>query len=152
MSFPNKEREDRIRERMAQATAAALSGDGWVQLGKTWNMTAAGALTWCRSHVPKEIMQQIGKNGYHRRTPRSENRERHYEGGRLVLKGPPRTQPRRFVTCQHWFYRDRQAVQCGAPTENGKPTCKACLALEMKGTGRTRKDMIFSVRSSRISA
>lgn len=41
--------------------------------------------------------------------------------------------PRRYDTCQHWTYADRKLSQCGAPTENGRPTCDACKRKESQG-------------------
>lgn len=154
MSFPRAEREQLIAKRIEQAKQAAESGDGWVALGATWSMTSAGALTWCRHHVSKEIMHQIGQNGLRskKRRPENRTRNRHYQQGRLQPMDPPKTPPRRWDSCQHWSYSNRQLRQCGAPTENGAPTCKSCATLEAVGTGRTRKDMLFSIHSSRISA
>lgn len=47
---------------------------------------------------------------------------------------------RRYETCQHYFYRDRQLVQCGVPTENGRPTCTACARIEALGPRQARRD------------
>ncbi len=58
------------------------------------------------------------------------------------VSAPFVTVPTRYATCQHWSYANRKLSQCGAETEDGKPTCKSCKALESAGPRQARKDLI----------
>ena len=125
MTFRADEREERTAERIQQAHDAARTGDGWVELGAVWGMTSAGALMWCRNHVPAPVMQQIARNGINQRAkragrPRIGKTSTHAVFERHVYGGTVPT----FTACIHvdgWT-----GQECGEPTQEGRQRCDAC--------------------------
>ena len=134
-----KNRPEWIKERIAQAYAAAENGDGWIELGKLWGASNASAHQWCQPRLPPEICQKIGMNG---RVGRERGKCRKYDyiraGAEDAIRSPG--ERRRYTTCQHWHYFDRKLTQCGNPTENGKPTCDDCRHIEGLRPGPTYKN------------
>lgn len=54
--------------------------------------------------------------------------------------------------CNHWSYRNGKLQQCGAPTENGRPTCKSCREIEAQSGGQQRQENMLGLRSGRRPA
>lgn len=133
-------RSEWIKERVAQAHAAAERGDGWIELGKLWGASNASALQWCQQRVAPDICNKIGMNGRKRREGHKARTYRKYEyingGDQVGFRSVG--EPRRYETCQHWSYQDHKLQQCGAPTKNGKPTCDDCKRIELEGPSGSR--------------
>ena len=116
MNITRKEHAELVASRMADLEAAAKGGGTWAYLGKRWGLESHSAAEWAKQR-DAELSDQVSAN-----SGRVRQRRQFTHGTDMQ---PFVAQRAHHASCQRWIYRDRQAVQCGAPTE-GKTYCKTC--------------------------
>lgn len=134
MSKPSqRDRSAWTAKRIDDAYAAAARGDGWKALSQAWNVTQPCALQWCQRHIPSEICVVIGQNGRESREPPV---IRKYEFAKPKMQRFSVVSKLKNETCRKITYRDGDAFECNAPTENGKTYCPKCARFLLTLTDR----------------
>lgn len=123
MSIPTNAKASFAQTRIEQAYAAAEAGEGWLNLGRLWNVTNSAAMQWCQSRIPADIYAKIGRNGQDQKsTTKGRRRYEHSKPKVHVYVSAPGAH---FDTCQYMRLDAGKLSKCGKPSD-GKAHCEGC--------------------------